>query len=168
MEYEVRLEHLSSRPLAVVRRRGTSRELARIVPEACGAVWNVIRTQKITGAGRHVALYLDAEINMEVGVELETPFAGSGEAIGSVTPAGAVATTVHFGPYSHLFEAHEAIRLWCEKGALTLAGPSWEIYGHWSDDWNEDPSLIRTDVFYLLKPTGVRLDNSSLIAQPSR
>jgi hypothetical protein len=31
-----------------------------------------------------------------------------------------------------------------------LAGPNWEVYGHWQDEWNSDPSKIRTDVFYLL------------------
>ena len=79
MEYEVRLEQLSSRPLAVVRRRASSHELAKVVPDACGAVWNVVRAQKIAGAGRHVAVYLDGQINLEVGVELEAPFAGFGE-----------------------------------------------------------------------------------------
>ena len=34
---------------------------------------------------------------------------------------------------------------------LALAGPNWEIYGHWVDEWNRDPSKIRTDVFYLIK-----------------
>jgi len=47
MEYVIRLEQLSSRPLAVVRRLATSQELARVVPEACGAVWSVIRAQEI-------------------------------------------------------------------------------------------------------------------------
>jgi hypothetical protein len=31
-----------------------------------------------------------------------------------------------------------------------LAGPNWEIYGHWQNEWNKDPSQIRTDVYYLL------------------
>jgi effector-binding domain-containing protein len=150
MEYEVRLEQLGSRPLAVVRRRASAHELAQVVPDACGAVWNVIREQKITGAGRHVALFRDGQINLEVGVEMDTPFAGHGDVFGSATPTGAVATTVHYGPYGRLAEAHEAIRQWCVNHARTPAGPSWEIYGHWQDEWNRDPARIRTDVFYLL------------------
>jgi effector-binding domain-containing protein len=156
MKYDVRLEQLSSRPLAVVRRRASSHELAKVVPDACGAVWNVVRAQKIVGAGRHVALYWDCQINLEVGVELDAPFAGHGEVVGSATPAGAVATAVHFGPYQRLHEAHEAIRRWCTNHAYTLAGPSWEIYGHWTDECNKDPTKIRTDVFYLLKTDEVR------------
>ena len=33
----------------------------------------------------------------------------------------------------------------------TAAGPNWEVYGHWLAAWNDDPSQIRTDVFYLLR-----------------
>ena len=154
MEYDVRLEQLSSRPLAVVRRRAGLHELAKVVPDACGTVWSVLRSQKIVGAGRHVALYLDDKINLEVGVELDAPFAGHGEVVGSATPAGAVATAAHFGPYGRLHEAHQAIRQWCADNGYTPAGPNWEIYGHWADEWNSDPSKIRTDVFYLLKTGG--------------
>src|SRR5437588_7281090 len=148
MEYVVRLEQLGSRPLAVVRRRAKQQELSRVVPDACGAVWNVVRAQQIPGAGRHIAVYLDCQINLEVGVELDAPFAGHGEVVGSATPAGTVATTVHLGPYGRLHEAHRAIRQWCANHGYALAGPNWEIYGHWKDEWNNDPTKIRTDIFY--------------------
>src|SRR4051794_4179540 len=154
MQDAVRLEQCSSRPLAVVRRRASSQELARVVPDACGTVWGVVRAQGIAGAGRHVALYWDDQINLEVGVELDTPFAGHGEVVGSATPAGAVVTSTHFGPYALLHEAHQAVRDWSAKHGYQRAGPSWEIYGHWIDEWNTNPAKIRTDVFYLLKPDG--------------
>jgi effector-binding domain-containing protein len=151
MDYEVRLEQLSSRPLAVVRRQASSAQLSKVVPECCGLVWNILRTNKIQGAGRHVALYWDGVINLEVGVEIDAPFSGIGEVIVSATPAGQVVTTTHFGPYQRLHEAHQAIRDWCADHGHQPAGPDWEIYGHWKDEWNHDPSKIRTDVFYLLK-----------------
>ena len=154
MEYVVRLEQLSARPLAVVRRRAASQELSKVVPDACGTVWNVIRSQQVSGAGRHVAVYLDGQINLEVGVELDDPFSGSGEVVGSATPAGLVATTTHYGPYGRLHEAHDAIRLWCGSHGYGLAGPNWEVYGHWEDEWNTDPTRICTDVFYLLVADG--------------
>jgi hypothetical protein len=156
MVYDVRVEQVSSQPLAVVRRRASSQELSQVVPAACGLVWSVLRDQQITGAGRHIALYLDGQINLEVGVELDTPFAGHGEVVGSATLAGSVATAVHFGPYAQLGEAHQAIREWCANHGYDVAGPNWEIYGHWTDECNSDPAKIRTDVFYLLKTdTGV-------------
>jgi len=153
MAYKIQVETVAGIPTAVVRRRARSQELARVVPEACGIVWNVIRAQQVKGAGRHVALYLDAEINLEVGVELTAPFAGSSEVIGSALPSGDVATTVHFGPYNRLHLAHQAIHDWCSINGYAMAGANWEVYGHWEDAWNNDPLRIRTDVFYLLKGT---------------
>lgn len=146
----VRVEQANSRPLAVVRRTARRDELSCVVPEACGTVWDVLRAQNIKGAGRHVALYLDGVIHLEVGVELDVPFEGVGEVVPSATPAGNVATATHFGPYQTLGHTHDAIRQWCGANGRALAGPSWEIYGHWVDEWNADSSKIRTDVYYLL------------------
>ncbi len=151
MAYDVRLEQLDSRPLAVVRRRASLRDLAKVVPDACGVVWGAVRKQNITGAGRHVALYWDDQINLEVGVEMESSFDVHGEVVGSAIPAGVVVTVTHFGPYNGLHEAHKAILDWSARSGHRLAGPNWEIYGHWIDEWNTDPAKIRTDVFYLLK-----------------
>jgi len=92
-------------------------------------------------------LYLDDEINLECGVEVEQPFDGNDQVFCSRTPGGLVATTSHLGPYHLLGEAHMAIRNWCAEQGHVLAGPNWEIYGHWSDD----PAQLQTDVFYLLK-----------------
>ncbi len=156
MEYDIRLEQISSRSLAVVRRRASLHELSKVVPEACGTVWSVIRAQQVKGAGRHVAVYLDGQINLEVGVELDAPFAGHGEVVSSALPTGPVATTTHYGPYGQLHKAHEAIRRWCGNNGYALAGPNWEIYGHWLDEWNRDPTKIVTEVFYLLVAPGNR------------
>jgi effector-binding domain-containing protein len=152
MEYQIQLQTVvDARPLAVVRRQAGVSELSRVVPDACGIVWGALRAQQVKGAGRHVAIYLDDQINLEVGVEMDTPFAGYGEVVGSSLPVGSVAKTVHFGPYGQLGEAHKAIRDWCARHGHALAGPNWEIYGHWEEEWNRDASKIRTDVFYLLK-----------------
>ena len=150
--YVVQVQELKSIPLAVVRRQASAAELSRLVPQCCGLVWNVVRAQQAK-AGRHVALYWDGTIRLEVGVELHGSFAEQGEVVQSATPGGAVAVVTHLGPYSGLGAAHKAVLDWSEAGHRRLAGPNWEIYGHWQPDWNADPSQIRTDVFYLLAPT---------------
>jgi effector-binding domain-containing protein len=86
-----------------------------------------------------------------VGVELSAPFVEQDDVVRSATPAGAVASTTHLGPYGGLGAAHDAVQRWCNANHRRLAGPSWEIYGHWQDAWNADPSRIRTDVYYLLE-----------------
>ena len=159
MVYDIQLKTVPTPlPTAIVRRRTGVRELPKVVPDACGVVWRAIKAHGVTGAGRHVALYLDDQINLEVGVELAAPLSGplatdggNDAVIPSALPAGSVARAVHFGPYNQLCHAHEAIRDWCAKHSHALAGPNWEIYGHWEPSWNADPSRIRTDVFYLLR-----------------
>jgi effector-binding domain-containing protein len=153
MGYDIRVEQVSSRPLAVVRRRAKLAELPKVIPAACGEAWNAVKAMQLKG-GRLVALYLDDEMNLEVGVELDAPIADQDGIFASATPAGEVAAAVHFGPYQRLAEAHQAIRQWCVTHHRALAGPNWELYAHWQDDWKNNPSEIRTDVYYLLKSDG--------------
>jgi effector-binding domain-containing protein len=146
-DYQVQLQDLPSIPLAVIRRQARAAELSRVVPECCGLVWNVVRAQKAKG-GRHVAVYWDSSIRLEVGVELEGPFEDGDGVVHSATPAGSIASTTHFGRYQALGDAHRAVTEWCKANELRIVGPNWEIYGHWRPEWDRDPSQIRTDVYY--------------------
>src|SRR4051794_8236061 len=129
---DVRIERFDApRPLAVVRLRAAQAELSKVIPQACGKVWDLTKKLGITGAGRLVAVYLNCEIDLEVGVELPQPIADGGGLFASALPAGKVATAIHMGPYPQLKQAHDAIHQWCSAQGQQLAGPSWEIYGHW-------------------------------------
>jgi effector-binding domain-containing protein len=150
MEYQVHVEQVAAQLTGVVRCRASADELAKVVPQACGEVWEFFRSSGLPRPGRNLALYLDGEMNIEVGVEVFQPFAGNNRVDCSSTPAGLVATTAHLGPYHRLGEAHDAVHKWCAENGHALAGPSWEVYGHWTDD----PSQLRTDVFWLLRPVG--------------
>ena len=147
--YVVQVQRLDSVPLAVIKRQARPAELSRIVPEYCGRVWHAVKAQQ-TKAGRHVAIYWDGRITLEVGVELFGPFAETGDVVRSATPAGLVASATHFGPYAGLGAAHDAVQQFCREHGHQVAGPSWEIYGHWLPEWDTNPSKIRTDVYYLL------------------
>ena len=147
--YAIQVQRLESVPLAVIRRQAKPADLSRLVPECCGLVWEAMRAQQVK-AGRHVAIYWDGSIRLEVGVEVQAPFSEQGEVVRSATPAGMVASTTHLGPYAGLGAAHDAVHQWCRANNHRLAGPSWEIYGHWDPEWDADPSRIRTDVYYLL------------------
>ena len=145
------IELTNSKPIitAVIRSRVPAQELAQFVPAACGEVWSFARSARLPRPGRHVALYL-ADGLVEVGAEVSQPFTGNERIHCSQLPGGKVATAVHFGPYGSLGNAHAAIREWCARQGHRFSGASWEIYGHWEDSWNSDPSKIRTDVFHLL------------------
>ena len=119
--YEVQIQQLASIPLAVVQRQVRAAELARVVPEGCGQVWNALRAQQ-TPAGRHVAIYWDGSIRLDVGVEVHGPFTEDGHVVRSATPSGAVASVTHLGPYGDLRFAHDAVRTWCTANGHRLAG----------------------------------------------
>jgi effector-binding domain-containing protein len=95
-------------------------------------------------------MYLDNGF-VEVGAEVSERITGNERIHCSQLPGGAVATTVHFGPYGGLRDAHAAIREWCARHGHRVSGTCWEIYGHWEESWNGDSSKIRTDVFYLIR-----------------
>jgi len=150
MSYQIELTHSTPIPTAVIRNRVPAKDLAQFVPAACGEVWPFIRSAGLPRPGRHLALYLDAQVSIEVGAEVSEPFAGNERIHCSQLPGGRVVTTVHFGPYQHLSNAHAAICEWCARNGHRCSGVSWEIYGHWEESWDTDSSKIRTDVFYLL------------------
>ena len=84
------------------------------------------------------------------GAEVSERFTGNKRIHYSQLPAGRVVTTTHFGPYARLGDAHSEVRQWCSKHGYRLSSICWEIYGHWDESWNVDPSMIRTDVYHLL------------------
>jgi effector-binding domain-containing protein len=147
MDHVVEALTVDSQPIAVIRLVARQDQLSKVVPAACGEVWGFLKSAGIKG-GRHVAVYFDGVVNLEVGAEIDAPILGSDRVHSSMTPAGPVATTAHFGDYSGLGDAHQAILQWCKHNGRTQAGPNWEIYGHWTDN----PAQLRTDVFYLLNP----------------
>ena len=152
MSLTIKLEQFPApRPLAVVRRRAAQKDLSKVIPQACGEVFSLAKAQRPAGLGRLVALYLDCEINLEVGVELDQPITDGNGLFASELPAGTVASATHMGPYQQLHGTHVAIHQWCAANGHQFAGPSWEIYGHWLKEWDNDPSKIRTDLYYLLK-----------------
>ena len=143
---EVRFVRAEPIVIAAVRKKASPNQLSSVIPSGCGEVWQFIRNTSLAHSGLNVAVYYDGEINLECGVIVNEPFAGDGVVLCSHTPAGEVATVAYFGPYDRLYEANDAIIARCQADNRKLAGPSWEIYGH----WNDDPSQLRTDVFYLL------------------
>src|ERR1043166_8565297 len=147
----VRIAQAPCQLIAVIRDRVARPEVTQIVPKYCGEVWEFARTAGLERPGRLVAVYLDGAITLECGVEVGAPFTGTERVVCSQTPAGLVATATHVGAYEQLGQVHTAIRQWCTDRGASLAGPNWEVYGHWV----EPPGQPRTDVYYLLRDSGL-------------
>src|SRR5881394_3061534 len=88
MPHPIQLQHLPARPIALVRRRLAPSQLSTVIPQSCRLVWNTIKAANITDAGRHIAIYRHAEaglLDVEIGVELGSPFAGRDDVVASST-----------------------------------------------------------------------------------
>jgi effector-binding domain-containing protein len=138
VRYAVQIKQVPEQPIAVVRGRTTMANLPARIRELFDQFYAGFKGK----GGLNIVLYpgnVAGEFEIACGVQLEQGGNAS-------TPGGTVATTVYMGPYDQMKPAHTAIHQWARENQRPLAGPSWEVYGHWSDD----PAKLRTDIFYLL------------------
>lgn len=137
--------------IAAVRHRTTFAALPREIRSYFDIVHAAVRDGTVKPSGRNVAIYRNASehgVDVECGVRVATKFADIGPVECRELPRGEAATTTHWGAYERLAEAHDRVTAWAAESGRALAGVVWEIYG----DWNEDPAMVRTDVYHLLKP----------------
>jgi len=139
MEYVVEARQAVAQPIQIVRGRATMATLPRNIRKLFDEFYAGFKEK----GGLNIVFYPGSGVagEFEIGCGVQVQSGGN-----AVTPAGLVATTAYFGPYDRMSVAHEAIHRWARESGHKLAGPSWEVYGHWSDD----PALLRTDIFYLL------------------
>jgi len=134
MDYDVRIERTTECPTAVVKANTTRRDFPTLWPTLLDDVWALLGARPgLRADGHNVMLYRnglpDAELAVEVGVQVTESFEASGRVCASTLPAGEAATTVHQGTPSKIGAAHEAVRAWCSAQRRVLTGVSWEIYG---------------------------------------
>jgi effector-binding domain-containing protein len=150
MTEEVRIVEVASAPLAAVRAsRVAPPQLGQTIMASLDKVYALLRARGVQGLGHNVVLYRvgPPPWDVEIGVQAPEPIAPEGEVIATATPAGRVATVVHWGAYDGLPKAHQAIHTWCQANGFRLGAYNWELYG----DWSDDPAKLRTDVFYLVE-----------------
>ena len=155
MIYEIRVSAALPRPLAAVHHVVRSSEIPSVIQGLLGEVWQFLREQSVTSTGRNIAIYTGASdgqpdplLDAVFGVEVHEVIPSSDRVVAAETPAGPLVSTVHWGRYDRLGEAHDAVQAWCRANGHRLSGTCWEVYGPWSDDW----AKVRTEVIYLLEP----------------
>ena len=149
MIHEVVFEQVDARPLAAIRGTTSRARLARDILRNLDVIWPLLRARGVR-TRHNVVIYrggTEDALHVEIGVEVLSEFAGTGEVVALSTPSGAVATTAHYGDYSTLSPAYAAIDRALHERGRRSAGVTWEVYG----DWEDDPALRRTDIFFLLR-----------------
>ena len=151
-EYDVVELAVAPRPVAGVRARVTRGHVARQFGRYLDQVYAAGRAGSVQLDGQNIFVYrdcIDDELTVDFCVGVTAPFTAVGAVAPLTTPGGLAAMTIHQGDYRGLGAANAAITAWCRAHDRALAGPSWEVYGH----WYEDPAQLRTEVYYLLRPT---------------
>ena len=150
MTYSISVQQVAPRPLAAVRERMSLRDVPSRFRPFLDQVYAAAKGGSIVLDGQNVFVYRASPsglVDVEFGVGVAGSFSPSGRVVCSDVPGGIVATTTHWGDYGALGAAHDAVVAWCRAEGHTVAGVSWEVYGHWSDD----PATRRTDVYHLLQ-----------------
>jgi effector-binding domain-containing protein len=154
VDYAVARVEIPPHTLAAVSERVKLSELSERIPGLLGEVWQFIEANKITTTGHNVIVYdgeeraPDGDVILDAffGVEVRGIFNPTSRVVDASTPGGPSARTIHMGPYNELPRAHDAVRRWCAANGQRMTGANWEVYG----DWSDDPTQLRTDVFYQL------------------
>lgn len=151
--HSVTVQQSAPRTIAAVSARVTANRVPEMFRVFLDQVYAAARNGAVSIDGQNVFVYrtvADApgEIDVDFGVGVTAPFAPTGSVRMVDLPTGETAMTIHRGAYSGLSGAHAAVLDWCRANGRALAGTSWEIYGHWT----EDESKLETTVCYLLAP----------------
>jgi len=153
MAYAVTIIKADAQPFAAARARMAMRDVPTRFRQPLDKVWEFLgRHPELRAGGHNVFLYRDdmdsaGVMTIDFGVQVVSPFETDGDVFCTMTPAGEVATTTHFGSYGGLRSAHEAVHAWMKEHGRLGGGWSWEIYG----DWNDNPEKLETRILYLLR-----------------
>jgi hypothetical protein len=150
--YEVHEVVVAARPVAGVRAQVPLGRVGQEFGRHLDQVYAAARGGAIHLDGQNIFIYraLTADqLTVDFCVGVTAPFTAVGAVVPIETPHGVAAMTTHHGDYGRLGEANAAILAWCRANDRRRAGPSWEVYGHWTDD----PAQLRTDVYFLLQTT---------------
>jgi len=146
---EVRVVEVAPHPIAAVKAAGVAQNrLGETIMASLDQVWPIIRGRKLA-FGHNVVVYRMSPppFDVEIGVQVSVPIAPEGDVVASEIPGGRAATVTYWGTYDGLGAAHAAIHQYCRDNALKFGAFNWELYG----DHDDDPTKVRTDVFYLVE-----------------
>jgi hypothetical protein len=144
MAYDVRIEHTTECPTAVVKANTTWREFPTLWRPLLDEVWAFLGARRdLRADGHNVMLYRnrvpEVEVAVEVGVQVTRSFEPAGRVVASTLPGAETATT-RAATVADIGPAHDAVRAWCSARGRQLTGVSWEIYG------DPDPGTGNFDV----------------------
>lgn len=154
MTYSIEKKDVDAQPVLVEQRRvSQGPEISQAIGEVLGNVFAYAQQHGIALTGQPFTRYPEigpGRMTIEPGMRVASGDAPSSEGgddgvRADTLPGGAIACTIHRGPYDKLHEAYAALEKWIEGEGLKPAGAPWEIYI--TDPTEvEDPEEWQTEV----------------------
>jgi effector-binding domain-containing protein len=143
------IKQLEQRHTATIRVEHVD-DVGRVLGEVLPVIFQHLASQRIQPTYPPFARFHGGQAgdwDMEAGVGVPAPIAGSGRINASTLPAVRAAVTWHVGSYDKLPEAWMKLRDEADAIGLQSAGGQWEVY--WSDPGEvKDPNALRTELIY--------------------
>lgn len=154
MTYSIATRQVPPQPVLVTCRRMKPSEIAALLGEMFGRIFQYAQQNGVALAGPPFARYLEMGpglMTIEAGFPVvappsDPPHPDAAVAAGTL-PGGIVAATIHTGPYDQLRDAHAAIQEWIEAQGLHPAGAPWESYVTDPAQY-PDPKDWKTEIFW--------------------
>lgn len=158
---EPKLEYRIERPYVAIRKQVTMQELGTVLPPLIGELFAWLGRQDIAPSGaaffRYHVIDMEALLDIEVGIPVETAVAGDGRVSPGILPAGRYAVMTHTGPYDDLVDANAALLAWAEENGIAWQmsddGRTWAARIEWyeTDPTQEpDPQKWETELAFLV------------------
>jgi effector-binding domain-containing protein len=140
MPYEVTVKTVEDQPVLATRKHTTMRTIGADFQAGFGQLVRALGTSGATMDGAPFVIYHDVIDEQTDGdIELCLPVTSAveleGEVYSTTLAGGAVAFTVHHGPYQEITPAYHTITGWVQDHGHQFAGPPREIYVN-------DPTLV--------------------------
>ncbi len=153
MSYEITKKNIEEIPFLYMRKQTKPDGISDALASMLVPVFQYATAQGIPFAGYPTARYVSfgpGLITLEAGMPVAAVAEGTDEIMAGSLVGGAVASTIHKGPYDTLNLGHEAIQEWMAENGEEASGPPWEVY---ITDPGEvpDPAEWLTEIVHPLK-----------------
>jgi effector-binding domain-containing protein len=133
MPYDVHVTEVAPQTILAVRIRTSLTKIGQDIPSGFGALMPVMGAQSLPPAGPPLLVYHDiideqTDGDIEICIPVASMPEASGEVYGRELEGGAMATTVHKGPYPEIGLAYHTLMGWISEHGHEVAGPPREIY----------------------------------------
>jgi len=141
MQYEIEIVESNAQTIASIRLTTDLRRISDDIGTGFGTLMQSLSHAQLPPAGSPFIVYHDViDEDTEGDIELAVPVAAATRAGAELNirqiPGGAMATTVHRGPYHEVGPAYHALTTWITEHGHHIAGPPRETYLN-------DPTVVK-------------------------